>query len=613
MKIKTKLTLELILIALVPLIGVSVVSYLVARHSMTHQVLNQLDSLASVQKRRVETTVQQEKERLSLLTSRTALRNNLREYNQTSSEQSRAQLAQILDDARSSVQHFEAIHVLNPQGVVVASTDPSVIGSDHSADEYFTKGRSTYVTNAFFKSASGKLMQYLSGPLKLDDELLGVIVVECDPVELVGITSDYEGLGKTGETVLATLNSKGDAVFITPLRFDKKAALERIVPRERKNVPIIQALTNKNMLLENAVDYRGAPVLAATRYIADPGWGLVTKIDRSEAFDPVNSLGILLIGVVAAALATIVLFSLIFARTFTKPVTDLTETALAISGGDLSRQATVTSGDEVGQLARAFNKMTGDLVDARADLEQKVTDRTGELASANAELEGYAHTVSHDLKGPLSAVNISANLLREQLELPPDRQDKEEIKESFDVMERNLAKSFDLVDDLLALAEAGQVPSHVQSVDISSVVQTILNERQPVLEKRGIKVKAAPDLGRVVGDQTQIYQVFTNLIGNSIKHNAASEPVIEVVYMGEDEGGAHRYIIRDNGPGIPPESLEKLFIPFFKGETGETGIGLTTVEKIIKVYGGDIWAYNDNGACFEFTINDLDDERKVES
>src|SRR5450759_2740473 len=168
MKIKTKLTIALLLIALVPLIGVSVVSYLIARHSMTHQVLNQLESLASVQERRVETVVQQDKERLSLLESRTALRNSLQAFNQSPN------------------------------------------GTDHSRDDFFTSGKSANTINIFQKSDSGVLTQYLSGPLKLGDEQLGVIAVECNPTDLFDITNDYSGLGKTGETALATHNSKGD-------------------------------------------------------------------------------------------------------------------------------------------------------------------------------------------------------------------------------------------------------------------------------------------------------------------------------------------------------------------------------------------------------------------
>jgi signal transduction histidine kinase len=76
--------------------------------------------------------------------------------------------------------------------------------------------------------------------------------------------------------------------------------------------------------------------------------------------------------------------------------------------------------------------------------------------------------------------------------------------------------------------------------------------------------------------------------------------------VGDDEDGAHRYIVRDNGPVIPPESIEMLFVPFYKGrQTGQTGIGLALVDKIINLYGGEIRAFNDNGPCFEFTIKDL--------
>ena len=74
--------------------------------------------------------------------------------------------------------------------------------------------------------------------------------------------------------------------------------------------------------------------------------------------------------------------------------------------------------------------------------------------------------------------------------------------------------------------------------------------------------------------------------------------------------GLHKYLVRDSGPGIPPENLDKIFTPFFKGErTGETGIGLSTAKRIVDVYGGAIRAYNDGGACFEISLRDYDLER----
>lgn len=123
-------------------------------------------------------------------------------------------------------------------------------------------------------------------------------------------------------------------------------------------------------------------------------------------------------------------------------------------------------------------------------------------------------------------------------------------------------------------------------------------------KERGIAVKVDDDLGSAKANPTHIYQIFANLISNAIKHNDNENPVIEVSCLGDDEEGLHRYLTRDNGSGIAPEYLGRIFLPFVKGKTGETGIGLTTVEKIVAVYGGEIRAYNDNGACFEFTLKD---------
>ena len=112
------------------------------------------------------------------------------------------------------------------------------------------------------------------------------------------------------------------------------------------------------------------------------------------------------------------------------------------------------------------------------------------------------------------------------------------------------------------------------------------------------------DLGLVLGDYIHIYQIFSNLVSNAIGHNDSKAPMIEIKSLDNDVQGSHRYLVRDNGSGIPPEDLEMIFIPLFKGRSGGSGIGLSTVEKIVELYGGEICAYKDNGACFEFTLRD---------
>jgi signal transduction histidine kinase len=169
----------------------------------------------------------------------------------------------------------------------------------------------------------------------------------------------------------------------------------------------------------------------------------------------------------------------------------------------------------------------------------------------------------------------------------------------------NVNKSGTLIDNILALAEAGQIPKEISLVDVTEVVREVLDERAGSINEKGIRVKVGDSLGNILGSPTQIYQIFTNLVGNAIKHNNSESPVMEISYLGDDESGRHRYLVRDNGSGITSEDIDMVFVPFFKGKTGETGIGLSTVERIIKVYDGEIKAYNDNGACFEFTLRDF--------
>lgn len=121
----------------------------------------------------------------------------------------------------------------------------------------------------------------------------------------------------------------------------------------------------------------------------------------------------------------------------------------------------------------------------------------------------------------------------------------------------------------------------------------------------GETVEVASPLGTVVANPTQIYQVFSNLIRNFIKHNKAENPVIEISNLGTDDT-THRFLVRDNGQGIPEEVPDDVFMPFLKAQSSGTGIGLSIVEKVVRAYGGGIRAYKDNGACFEFTLKDYD-------
>jgi PAS domain S-box-containing protein len=226
-----------------------------------------------------------------------------------------------------------------------------------------------------------------------------------------------------------------------------------------------------------------------------------------------------------------------------------------------------------------------------------------ELERSNAELDGFAHAIAHDLKGPRASMGVAIDLIKVMGEGPVTDDTFANVGEALDTMARSVDRAMVLVDGLLALARAGQAPVEVTDVDVGRVLRSVLEEKSGVIEERRVEVKVDERLGTIRANELQVYQVFANLIVNAIKHNDSPEPAIEVRSLPADEPGEHRYLVRDNGPGIPLEDLKRVFLPFFeRGKTGETGIGLATVEKIVRVYGGAIRAYNDGGACFEFTL-----------
>jgi PAS domain S-box-containing protein len=235
--------------------------------------------------------------------------------------------------------------------------------------------------------------------------------------------------------------------------------------------------------------------------------------------------------------------------------------------------------------------------------EQKRSEE--ELKRINRELEGYAHTVSHDLKGPLTSTVLAASTLEKTMSATGLLESRPEVGDLLEVIDRNVWKSASLIDDLLALAEAGQVPKDVEEVDIDELVRRILEENAGEMEKRGVSVEVSDDLGSISGSPTHLYQLFSNLIRNCIVHCDSDSPVLHIERTGEGGADTYSYLVRDNGAGIPEEDLENIFAPFFKGSSGGTGIGLATVAKIANLYGGQVRAYNDGGACFEFTIADF--------
>lgn len=228
------------------------------------------------------------------------------------------------------------------------------------------------------------------------------------------------------------------------------------------------------------------------------------------------------------------------------------------------------------------------------------------------ELEENTRHVSRGLRVPLSSIMVAAEMLQMLFETSIETADgkmipqmREQITEISKTICSHSEQAVLMVEEILSHAETAQVPVASENVVVGDVVGRVVRELGSVITRKGIEVITDEDLGTVKADQVHIYRLFENLFTNAARHGTCGgrgRPVIEVrSWM---EGKVNAYLFRDNGPGIADDELQSAFAPFVKGPGGGTGLGLATVQGIVEMYGGEIRAFNDDGACFEFTLSD---------
>ncbi|MBN2239618.1 MAG: HAMP domain-containing protein [Dehalococcoidales bacterium] len=370
-----KLAVTILLICVVPLIAVSVIVLNTASGDLREETFNHLES-ASIQKSRMNDILDSYRDSVALITSRTQLRKDLALYLETSDPSLQERMTAILFDARDSIDDLLDIHVFSTDGYVLASTDEAKLGTYMIHEKCVNYGLTNNDIRGLFRSSDDAVYAHLSGPILFDGVVTGVIVIDIQAEKINHMIQDYSGLQTTGETLFAHRDENGDALFIHPLRFDPDAALKTVVSHESTELPITQALLKNEIFIDDAEDYRGKEVLAVTRYLESVDWGMVVKIDRDEALAPIADLRNTLTVINILVFVVIVCTSLYWARRLSRPVSELTQTAIDFGRGDLKVRSAVSSSDEIGTLAKSFNRMADNILEHQDILETRVRERT---------------------------------------------------------------------------------------------------------------------------------------------------------------------------------------------------------------------------------------------
>jgi PAS domain S-box-containing protein len=236
----------------------------------------------------------------------------------------------------------------------------------------------------------------------------------------------------------------------------------------------------------------------------------------------------------------------------------------------------------------------------RKQAQEVLEARSRELLRSNAELEQFAYVASHDLQEPLRMVASYTSLLAEEYGKVLDDDAKLYIHFAKDGAERMQQ----LIHDLLSYSRISSRKRAPTPVSSSECLDLALANLRISLEETGCVVRRA-DLPTVLGDRSQIVDLFQNLIANAIKFRRGAPPVIEVT--AESELGGVKFAVRDNGIGMEPQYYEEVFQVFRRLHTKEeypgTGIGLAICKRIVERVGGRIWVESvlGQGSTFFFT------------
>jgi PAS domain S-box-containing protein len=239
------------------------------------------------------------------------------------------------------------------------------------------------------------------------------------------------------------------------------------------------------------------------------------------------------------------------------------------------------------------------------ELEHRVEERTAELSEMNKELEAFTYSVSHDLRAPLRHVDAYAQILEEDYasQLP------EEVRAYISRIRHGALNMGCLVDDLLNLARVGRQELQMESCPLRPMVEDVIADLVPEVKGRKIEWQIG-SLPQVQCDPGLIKQVFANLISNAIKYSRPRPKA--VIAIGETVvDGEPAIYVRDNGVGFSMKYVEKIFGVFQRlhrsDEFEGTGVGLATVDRIIRKHHGRVWAQAETevGATFFFTLPGL--------
>lgn len=325
----------------------------------------------------------------------------------------------------------------------------------------------------------------------------------------------------------------------------------------------------------------GPDVSSSTTPFGTGQWTLTIHESRESAFAPLRAARLQATVWVGTAGGLSILASLLLAGWILRPVRRLTHAAHRMGGGDLSSRAGVDRPDEIGELARAFDRMAA----ALQELDLQKSD--------------FVSHVSHELRTPLTSIKLSVANLMDGVVGPLDARQQEVLVRVRGDLDRLIRMVNELLD--IAKLDAGKVDLARDPVDLAGVARDAAAVVSPMASGKGVKLSVTGEAAEIPGDRAKLTQVAINLIDNAVKFTPEGGSVAVEV-------GPRRLVVRDTGCGIAAEALPRIFEKFAKvGDSRAprpvgAGLGLSITRRLVELHGGTIRAESEVGKGSTFTV-----------
>jgi signal transduction histidine kinase len=614
-RISTKLLLAVLAAVVLPFLGFAVfVDWTMAERLSRNVVLYSLKSLAADLAGQIDREIEQMRGDVRYLASVDMPAWAIDESQKRPEEETfRDLLESHFDDAVRVKQAFDLFLLVDSNGRLVASNrldqrgrplDSAVLDTlaqrEFSNEPWFEAAvRGNFFAQDKHRSPLFAARQDAAAPRVVDydigfahpvysdvrpDELIGVLYALVnwttiqDDVNQPVLKSYFQGLVGPDEYSSAyawVWGSDADTILAhdDPSLYGEKVSGPRIALPQ-----LVAAASASDWDIYPEYTFRGRRKNAAFKHTAPVSqggfdWVVGVGIDNDDIFKAVHELRGLLIRATLLVLLIAVLLTLLIARRTTSPILAMREHTQRVAAGDLDARLVVRTHDELGELAEAFNRMTAELKQSR---ERQIR------AEKDAAWREMARQVAHDIKNPLTPIQLSVDLLKRAHD-DQSPQFEAIFERTVDTVRRQVRHLRDIASDFHALTGVSQ--SRPEPVDLAELADDVLQLNAAWAQERGVRIERGGSGGLVRADPGLLRRVLINLISNALE----SMPDGGVLAIDVRPLGALVLLeVRDSGVGISEEARARLFEPYFTTRTSGTGLGLAIARRVIEEAGGTI-------------------------